>query len=88
MSAMQTEVSAILGEEFYALLEALGIREAFDAERCKCDNCHAVVRPSNVLLVFPKGGREVAFLCAKPGCAVEYQTAPDGPASSRIGVAL
>ena len=88
MAAMQTEVSAILGEEFYALLDALGVRAAFDAGRCRCDNCHAVVGSSNVLLVFPKGGREVAFLCAKPGCAMEYGTAPDGPASSRVGVAL
>lgn len=76
MAAMRTEVSAILGEEFYALLDALGVREAFDAGRCKCDRCRVVVGPSNVLLVFPKHGREVAFLCANPVCAIEHEAGP------------
>ena len=68
----RTEVSAILGEEFYDLIDALGIRESFDLGNCLCDNCAAVVGPSNVLLVFPKNGSQVAFLCTKPACALSY----------------
>ena len=85
MAAMRTEVSAILGEEFYALLDALGVREAFDAGRCKCDRCRAVVGPSNVLMVFPKDGRHVAFLCASPACVVEQEAWPSRPAVAASG---
>ena len=85
MAAMRTEVSAILGEEFYALLDALGVREAFDAGRCKCDRCRAVVGPTNVLLVFPKDGREVAFLCANPVCAIEREAGPSRSAVAASG---
>ena len=72
-STKRTEISAILGEEFYALLDVLGIREAFDGRECTCDYCHGVVDSTNVLLVFPKSGHKVAFLCTNPSCAVKYE---------------
>ena len=68
----RTEVSAILGEEFYDLIDALGVREPFDLGKCRCDNCAEVVGPSNVLLVFPKNGSQVAFICDKPACVLSY----------------
>ena len=68
----RTEVSAILGEEFYDLIDALGVREAFDLGKCLCDNCAEAVGQSNVLLVFPKNGSQVAFLCDKPTCILSY----------------
>ena len=67
-----TEVSAILGEEFFALIDSLGIREDFDAGQCKCENCLDVIDSTNVLLVFPKSGYKVAFLCTKASCAAAY----------------
>lgn len=67
-----TEISAILGEDFYALIDALGVREAFDDRRCTCDNCQDIVDIANVLLVFPKWGNQVAFLCTKPSCTAKY----------------
>ena len=75
-STKRTEISAILGEEFYALIDALGVRQAFDGRKCTCDKCHEVVDLTNVLLVFPKGGDKVAFLCTNPSCAAEYGATP------------
>ena len=68
----RTEVSAILGEEFFELIDLLGVREDFDNGRCSCDNCHVAVDSTNVLLVFPEGGNKVAFLCANPPCVAKY----------------
>ena len=68
----RTEVSAVLGEEFYDLIDALGVKEAFDLGECLCDNCAEAVSPSNVSLVFPKNGSQVAFLCDKPMCMLSY----------------
>ena len=68
----RTEVSAILGEEFFELIDLLGVREDFDSGRCLCDTCHVSVDSTNVLLVFPKGGNKVAFLCTKSECIASY----------------
>ena len=67
-----TEISAILGEDFLALIDALGVRKEFDERKCTCDNCQQVVDSANVLLVFPKEGNQVAFLCTNPSCAAKY----------------
>ena len=68
----RTELRAILGEEFYALMDDLGVREAFDSGKCTCEYCNEVVDTTNVLLVFPKSGHKVAFLCTNPTCASRY----------------
>lgn len=72
----RTEVSAVLDEDFYALIDALGIRQSFDGGKCTCDYCHDVVSPRNVLLVFPKSGRRIGFLCHKTACIDKYEAAP------------
>ena len=84
-STRRTEVSAVLSDDFYALLDALGIRAAFDDGQCKCDFCHDSLSPSNVLLVFPKSGRRVGFLCSKPTCMEDYQNAAPTALSSDKG---
>ena len=81
-STRRTEVSAVLSDDFYALVDALGIRAAFDDGQCKCDYCHDRISPSNVLLVFPKSGRRIGFLCNKPVCMEDSQNAtPLAPTS-------
>lgn len=75
--ANRTEVSAILGEEFEELIDALGVKEAFHRRRFTCSYCHDVVDASNVLLVFPKKERQVGFVCTKPECALTFTDSPE-----------
>ena len=74
MSMAKTkEVNAILGEEFDALLDGLGIREQFESGHWSCANCHGPIDRDNVLLIFPLPDRKVGMLCRKSECVVEYR---------------
>ena len=75
--AKRTEISAILGEEFEKFMDALGVREAFEDSRYKCHYCHQVVDSTNVLLVFPKRDRQVAFICTRAECAFAFANSSD-----------
>ena len=75
--AKRTDISAILGEELEKLMDALGVREAFEGRRYTCHYCHQVVDSTNVLLVFPKRGRQVAFVCTNAGCAFTFANSSD-----------
>ena len=79
----RTEVSAVLSEDFAGLLDTLGIRADFDRGLCTCDQCHDVVGPANVLLVFPKAGYRVGFLCKKPVCMEQFTEAAPQHATAR-----
>ena len=70
-----TEVNAILSEEFDQLLEILEIHEQFARGTFNCENCQEPITRDNVIMVFPLPERNVGFLCAKPGCGVEYAAA-------------
>lgn len=71
-STKHTEITAILGEEFSALIDALGVREEFDRGDCSCDFCGKTLDTTNILLLFPKPDRKIGFLCADPVCAIKY----------------
>lgn len=69
------EVNAVLSEEFDQLLEVLEIREQFESGAFHCENCEEPIMGDNVMMIFPLPERRVGFLCAKPGCSVEYAAA-------------
>ena len=68
------EVAAVLGEEFLALMDALGVQEAFESGECKCAFCDKVIDSDNVLLLFPKDEGSIAFLCKSLTCVAQYET--------------
>ena len=71
----QTEVYAVLGEEFDQILDQLDIGSAFEAGKYDCQNCHETINKENVLLIFPLVGQKVGFLCKDKKCVVEYAVA-------------
>lgn len=68
----QAEVSAVLGEEFYELLDQLEARQDFESGKYKCKNCRSRIDKDNVLLMFPMDNQRIGFLCRNPECVVEY----------------
>ena len=67
------QIDAILGEEFYKLLDKLGIREDFEAGKYSCHICGDQVGIKNVLIVYPLSENDVGFVCRKPECVAQYQ---------------
>jgi hypothetical protein len=67
------QIDAILGEEFYKLLDKLGVREGFEAGNYHCHICGDKIEVKNVLIVFPLCENDVGFICRKPECITRYK---------------
>jgi len=72
-SLKKTQIDAILGEEFYKLLDRLGVKEDFESGKYRCHICNDQVGGNNVLIVFPLSENEVGFVCRKPKCLTKYK---------------
>ena len=68
----ETQIDAILGEEFDELLVQLGVRDDFIAGKYHCQICDKQVDAENVLLVLPLPEQRVGFVCRRPECLATY----------------
>ena len=75
-SIKKTQIDAILGEEFYKLLDRLGVKEDFESGRYRCQICDDQVGVNNVLIVFPLSENEVGFVCRKPFRLIRLKKLP------------
>jgi len=65
------EVDAVLDDDLDELLDGLSIKEQFYAGEYKCSECGVTITSENIKLIIPRKG-EVAFICDKPSCMVEF----------------
>lgn len=71
------ELNAVLGEEFIALLDKLGVKAEFEAGKYNCQICGEQVGSDNVLLLLPLSDNELGFVCRKPDCIIKYKLAAE-----------
>jgi hypothetical protein len=60
-------IKAVFDEDLIGLLESLGVLEAVNAGKYKCNECNCTITTENIGSLY-KQGNEIKFKCSKIDC--------------------
>lgn len=64
------EINTVHERDLDNLLQRLGIKDKFDANKFKCKFCKDIITNDNIYSVLPESGG-INFICNKPPCVIE-----------------